>query len=356
VFGTTGRFAIYHPGSPTGVLDELGQPDLNVFTGLPSVQGYGSILSEGYGQATGTHTLDSVDTCALADGTFTQLRLSTVLALPSALTPPVPTGATVSTPPPNCPGEPARQRDFTLGRTVPVLSVRLVDGSPSVPRVGVVGPGGITTYPHQSAARSGGGWTVTLATPAPAVGLAVSTPVAGSSTVSSADGASFALDGPLQAALAGPGWRYAGQWEGFARYRARRVLPAVWVTGGGTGTANLVSTTASGPSVVRVSASRPVVVVRAEAYLPGWSVRAVPVGGGATRTLSVEQKGLVQAVRVPAGRWTLTFGYHPSGLDAGLGASAAGLVALLALGVVWRWRRSKNETSPHHSARSGTGR
>jgi hypothetical protein len=355
VLGTTGRFAIYHPGSPTGLLDELGQPDLNIFTGLASVQGYGSILSEGYGQTTGTHTLDSFDTCALAAGTFTQLRLSSMLALPSALTPPVPAGATVPAPPPFCPGESGRQRDFTLGRTVPLASVRLVDPSRSVPRVGVVGPDGSTTYPRQWAMRSGGDWTVTLATPRPVVGLAVSTPVAGNSVVHAADGGSFALDGPLQAAMAGPGWRYAGEWEGFARYRARRVLPPVWVVGGGASTASLVSSTPSGTWVVRVSATRPVEVVRSEAYLPGWSVQAVPAGGGAGRTLSVDEKGLVQAVRVPAGRWTLTFRYHPSGLDVGLGTTAAGLVALVVLAAVWWWRRSKHRAS-RHPAPAETGR
>ena len=40
--------------------------------------------------------------------------------------------------------------------------------------------------------------------------------------------------------------------------------------------------------------------------------------------------GLVQAVRVPAGRWTLTFVYRPAGLDAGLAGSALGLAALAA--------------------------
>jgi hypothetical protein len=340
VLGTQGRFGIFHPGSPTGVLDDLGQPDLNIFTGLPSVQGYGSILSEAYGQATGTHTLDDVDTCALADGTFAQLRLSTLLALPDALAPSVPAGGVVPAPPAPCPGAPARQRTFTLGRRVRVASVRLVGGSSVPPRVGVRGADGSTTWPRQSATRSAGGvWTVTLPAPAPAVGLAVSTAVARTSVVTGADGGRWALDGPLQAAMAAPGWRYAGEWEGFARYRARRVLPPVWVADRGAGSASLLSTSASGTSVVRVSASGPVEVVRSEAYLAGWSVQAVPAGGGPSRTLPVVQWGLVQAVRVPSGRWTLTFTYRPSALDLALAATGAGLAALVVLAVAWWWRR-----------------
>lgn len=349
VLGTTGRFAIYHFGSPVDVLDEIGQPDLNVFTRLPSVQGYGSILSEGYGQATGTHTLDDIDPCALADGTFQQLRLSTLMALPSALTPPVPAGGTAPPAPPACPGAPSARRAFTLGREVRVSSVLLVGAAGAAPRLGIVGPGGRVTWPRQSLSRG----TVTLASPSTATGLVLSTPVAGTSVVTGAGGGRWALDGPLQAALSRPTWRYAGEWEGYARYRARRVRPPVWLTDGSAGTARLVSSTEWGTAVVRVTASRPAVLVRSEAYLPGWSVRAVPAGGGTPRTLPVVQRGLVQAVRVPAGRWTLTFGYHPSGLDAGLAATGAGLAGLAALAAAWWWRRRRRLRASPIPSRAG---
>jgi hypothetical protein len=69
VLGSTGRFAIYDTSGPTETLELIGQPDLNAFTKLPSVIGYGSILSNSYGSATGTHTLDTLTPCALADGT-----------------------------------------------------------------------------------------------------------------------------------------------------------------------------------------------------------------------------------------------------------------------------------------------
>lgn len=334
VLGATGRFAIDDPAQVDNVLDRVGQPDLNVVTGLPSVQGYGSILSGRYGQATGTHTLDRLDPCALADGTFYQLRLASMLVVPTAVAPPA------GTPPPaTCPGAPARRTAFSLGRVVRVASARLV-GAAAAPRLGLLRPGGATTWPSQRATPApGGAWTVTLAAPVAAVGLVVSTPVAGTSVVDGAGAGRgrWVLDGELQVALGGSSWRYAGSWQGYARYRAARVRPAVWTAGGGS--ARLVSTTGWGTAVVRAEAPFPVTVVRSEAYLTGWSVRAVPAGGGPARTLPVVRRGLVQAVRVPAGRWTLTFAYHPPGLDAGLAGTAAGLAGMVALAVAWWWRR-----------------
>jgi hypothetical protein len=126
VLGSTGRFALYDTVTIDDVLDDVGQPDLNVFTGLPSVQGYGSILSGRYGRATGTHTLDRLSPCALADGTFDQVRLASLLVLPTAVAPAVPRGAGAPPAPPACPGVAARRTSFTLGRAVGVVSAHLV--------------------------------------------------------------------------------------------------------------------------------------------------------------------------------------------------------------------------------------
>jgi hypothetical protein len=63
----------------------LGVPNMNVFTRLPSVQGYGSLESTNYDDATGTHPQAAVDPCRLADGTFSQLRLATIVVASSKL-------------------------------------------------------------------------------------------------------------------------------------------------------------------------------------------------------------------------------------------------------------------------------
>ena len=76
MLGTAGRFAINDHVSPKYVhLGAIGQTDLNVFTTLPSIQGYGSIVDNTYGEATRSHDIDKFDPCALALGPGRPARL-----------------------------------------------------------------------------------------------------------------------------------------------------------------------------------------------------------------------------------------------------------------------------------------
>jgi len=80
LLGTKGRFALVGGGGErSGAFRILGEPNMNVFTGLSSVQGYGSLISTIYDDATGTHPQAALNPCRLADGTFTQLRLSAIV-------------------------------------------------------------------------------------------------------------------------------------------------------------------------------------------------------------------------------------------------------------------------------------
>jgi uncharacterized membrane protein len=79
IFGTNGRTALVDQGGAhQKEFQALGVPNMNVFTKLPSVQGYGSLISTNYDNSTGTHPQSAVDPCRLADGTFAQLRLSAI--------------------------------------------------------------------------------------------------------------------------------------------------------------------------------------------------------------------------------------------------------------------------------------
>ena len=347
VLGSSGRFAIYDTGGPTETLNTLGQPDLNAFTKLPSVVGYGSIIDESYGTATGTHTLDTLDTCALAEGVFTQLRLAALLTRPTFLTQVLPpTAPAPSTAPPSaapCPGAPApgtaHRRTFWLGQPLELSGASLVRtaGDATGPlRLGVVGPRGAVTWPAETVRRTSGGWSVAFHRPPTAWGVVVAGParaVADTSSVTTTAGPRLVLDGVLQEALSTTSWGLRGGWKWFVTFDARRLLPHVWTTGASGAVARQLSAGADGGAVVAVSARRPVTVVRSEAFTSGWSVAAVPAGGGPARTLAVSEVGLVQGVRVPAGRWTLTFDYHPRGFDVGAALSAAGLMALAAAGL-----------------------
>ncbi|HVX21631.1 MAG TPA: hypothetical protein VHB02_09805 [Acidimicrobiales bacterium] len=352
VLGNDGRFAIYDTSAlNVSDLSTIGQPDLNVLTKRPSVQGYGSILAHTYGTVTGTHSLDTLDPCALARGVFAPLRLATLLTLPQFLAPKVTAGQQPAAPA-ACPGAPAAgtagRRTFYLGSSVTLSSASLVRTGPAAAgagelRVGVVGPGGRTGWPVETVRTTAAGWTVRFATPQPAAGLVVTGPassVSDTSVVDGTDGGRWALDGVLQQALGQPGWRYAGHWAQYGRFVRTGVPPPVWVAGAPAGSsATELSTTDWGTTVDRVTAAGPVTVVRSEAYMPGWRVQAVPVGGGPTRDLPVHRVGLVQGVRVPAGRWVLTFLYRPPGLNAGLAGSAVGLAGFVAVGVAALVRR-----------------
>jgi len=358
VLGTRGRFAIYDTtGQNLQVLSAIGQPDLNAFTGLPSVQGYGSIVESGYGNETGAHFLDTFDPCALARGVFDPLRLATLLTLPQFLAPQVVAGRSAQLPVPPagqsasaCPGAPspgtAATRSLYLGQVLDVSTVSVVLEHPgghrgrAAPRIGVVGIDGRTSWPNASVVATGDGWTARFARARPGVGIVV---VGAGGTVSArssvvAMGGTYSFDGVLQDAVGQAGWRYVGLWQGFVRFDRLHVRPPVWLAGSPRARVRQLSVGADGSVLVAVSAPEPVVVVRSEAYQKGWHVDAVPVGGGPTRSLPVVADGLVQEVHVPAGSYLLTFRYRASGLTLGLLGSSLALGGFVVLGIV-AWRR-----------------
>lgn len=73
---------LYYPGYTRGGKNLLPVPDLNVLSGLPSVQGYGSLVADSYESATGTHTQGGMDPSVLSSGLADQLDLGTVFVNP----------------------------------------------------------------------------------------------------------------------------------------------------------------------------------------------------------------------------------------------------------------------------------
>ena len=360
VLGTEGRFAIYYPASDYVQLGAIGQPDLNVFTTLPSVQGYGSIVDNTYGTATGSHSIDTLDRCALARGVFTPLRLRTLLTAPAQLAPEVPSSGVVPSPPPPCPGAPpagtAQERTWYFGQALTLTRATLVTPRRSAStalagsRVGVLRAGGAVVFPALTIRAAGDHATVTFRSPEGAVGLVVRgnpRAVSDTSEVTTADGPRYALVGSVQDALGQPGWAFTGTWAGNARFERVRVRPPVWIESGPAGaTATEVETADNGAEVDRVTTSAPALLVRSESNLPGWRATAVPTTGGASRPLPIRAVGLIQGVRLPAGSWTVTFTYRAPGLDLGLAGSAVGIGAvLIAVGVRVARRRRVRRTA-----------
>ena len=389
VLGTSGRFAIVDTTvSHIDTLSSVGQPDLNVFTGLSSVQGYGSIVSDSYGAPTGSHRLDTVSPCALETGTFGPLRLSTMLVSAGDLAPGTrAVGPVTPAPAAPCPGAPApgsaHRRTFYLGRQIALGSATLAvtEGTApaGTPRVGVVTPDGTTRWPAESVRPTPTGWAVDFRRPQTAAGIVVEGPareIADTSTLQGARGGRWVLDGLVQDALDTSTWRFAGTLDGGLGIfrRTRPVRPPVWLAAPAPGSSvRQVAAPDWGGAVVHVVATRPVTVVWSEAYLAGWHATLTPVSGGHARArgaqragvrsvpLTVRPHGLIQSVRVPAGRWVLTFHFRPKLLTLGIAgscAAVAGFLALLAMAVVnfRRRRRAPLAGAAHGAPASGDGR
>ena len=372
VLGSEGRFAIYHPDANYVQLGAIGQPDLNVFTTLPSVQGYGSIVDNTYGQATGSHYIDTLDPCALARGVFTPLRLHTLISGAGQLAPEVPSSGVVPSPPAPCPGAPppgtATERTWYFGQGLTLAGAALATPGLSAAtalagsRVGVLRAGGVVDFPALTVRPAGDHATVAFRSPEEAVGLVVRgnpRAVSDTSEVRTTGGGRYALDGSIQDALGQTGWAFTGTWAGNARFELARVRPPVWLQSGPAGaTATRVRIDDNGTEVDRVGTSSPALLVRSESNLPGWEATAAPTAGGASHPLPIRAVGLIQGVRLPAGSWTVTFTYRAPGLDPGLAGSTLGIGAVLVVvGTrVVRRRRSHAAPAPARLPQAGVRR
>ncbi|HUC05111.1 MAG TPA: hypothetical protein VL961_06915 [Acidimicrobiales bacterium] len=370
-----GRFAIYDPALlDSGELSALGTPDANVVTGTMSIQGYGSTTDRHYAAATGTHSLsgggqDTFDPSAAANGVFDQLDTSDVFA-PSAYFAPT-THDTME----EDPG--AGRRMTTAGgtaswflgtpvdvsaATVTVQSTRPApnrgsesDHAPDEPvRVGLLGPDGRVTWSVEVAALGTGAaggpagattWRATWPRRTPAVGVEVETlvPAAlGAPAVSFANGGHATLDGALQGGVTAPHWEYAGSDGAFAFYRDTRArTPLTLQPVAGRTMAGATVHRRSGPNLdpssATVSSPHGIGVVRAVAFIPGWTATWQAAGSPTTAPLRVRRSGVVQAVTVPAGTGTVTWRYSGPGVTAGEALTAVATVAVAALLLVAAW-------------------
>ncbi|MHB1852308.1 MAG: hypothetical protein ACYCU6_09035, partial [Acidimicrobiales bacterium] len=101
-------------------------------------------------------------------------------------------------------------------------------------------------------------------------------------------------------------------------------------------------------------------VVRAVAFVPGWSASWTP-SSGPPRPLAVRRLGVVQVVRAPAGRGVVTWRYIAPGLFAGelLSLASAALITSIVVAAALgnrkqrsgtrRVRRERRRVRPGHS-------
>jgi hypothetical protein len=341
LFGTNGRTALVdHGGEHAKQFQALGEPNMNVFTKLASVQGYGSLIAGIYDGSTGTHPQASVDPCRLADGTFTQLRLAAVAVSYSQLS----HNVNVPVPPaPNCrmaPATPKAGRYFGQLLRVHTVVVHGRGGQPvstgtvyfsllagNGRRVGPVlhelGANLISfTIPGRTYEAAG---FELFSKQVVSVGEAYVQQLAPIRET-------YQLNSPMQEALDSSTWRLTDTVGTFSVFKAETVKPPVWLAASSNGTVSHVKNAAWGDTWVDVNAHSAVTLVRSMDYLPGWRATAVNMKTGTSEALKVTRNGLIQQVTVPSGEWRIHFHYHAPHIELGLAGSLAGSGLVIAVG------------------------
>jgi|SRR5579862_835623 len=361
-----GRFAVYDP-TLVGRPRELGVPDGNVLAGTYSVQGYGSIVDARYARAAGVHGLsgegqDVFAPAAARDGVFDSLDTTDLFAPAQSFTtrlsdrgsspPSGPAsngpGARRLTPAPSASaGDRVRPGRATWYLGVPhsVTSVVLrTRGGGDVKRVGILTPSGRTVWASTPVAE---GRTVRAVWPRPqrAVGIVASAGSAGGTggsgivvepPVVATTVGRFELDGALQSAVFAPHWAYAGVDGAFAIFRNRRADPPLRLRAApGARLAGATVRQISGPRLepasAEVASPHGAEVVRGVADVPGWQATWTPAGGDRSHPLMVRRLGVVQVVRVPAGRGVVAWYYAAPRFLTGAWLTAGALAVVLVL-------------------------
>ena len=354
-----GRYALVDPsGQNHYTFEDLGAANMNVFTKLQSVQGYGSLIDELYGNVTDTHPLFGLDGCQLARGVYHQLRLSTVVVPTDKLT----SLMTSSTVAPSPCLNPAREASIVryFGVSLPVRSVDVTG----------VGAQAVATYPVSAQLLNARGKPEGAVVTVPggssltfdfanqhesAAGVSVTSVVGvlvGSSAVveRGPSRVTYSLNTSFQEALSSSAWHDEGTVGSLTYFRATSIRASDWLGSHAASSRILkIEDTTWGDSWVTIDATHPTVLKRSMEWIPGWRATAVNVATGKVEKLHVVRSGLIQQVIVPRGTWKVHFHYHAPFIDVGLVGSVGGTLALLASILFvrgWVPRRRKGKVKP----------
>ena len=249
VLGSEGRFAIYHPASNYVLLGAIGQPDLNVFTTLPSVQGYGSIVDNTYGRPpVPTSSTRSTDAPWPA-GSSRRCGCARCSPVPASWPPRsrAPGRCRARPRPARGHGRPARpsERTWYFGQALTLTGATLATPgrSASTALAGLEGGRAQGGRRRRLSGRSESGppattppWPSTRQR-APLDWSSGGTP--GRCRIPPRSPPPMALVTPWTAASrtpsASPGWAFTGTWAGNARFERTSVRPPVWLQNGPAG-------------------------------------------------------------------------------------------------------------------------
>jgi hypothetical protein len=357
LFGSTGRtLMIDYAGFNANAIQNLGIVDSNVFTGIPSAQGYGSLVSAQYAQVTGTHSEALADPCNLGRGEFKQLNLTSVVIASQQLMTALYPGIVLS---PLCLAQRWNVGTTTryFGREMNVKSIEIqvlsktsspVD-SLKLQMINSVGkPTGVFATPNGSAdnyisfkfagtGALGAGFTLSSPSDFKLKSTLVTSAVSPSVV--------YELNNSFQLAMDAAPWVMTKTFGTLAVFRSFAKDIEYRFSGDAcdckiTSIKNVIY----GDSWVYVDDSNSADLIRSMAYLPGWHATAINSETGTSRGLTIEKYGLIQKVHVPSGKWIVHFHYHAPFIEKSLLISLfSGLsVGGIALWPVLTRRRSRN--------------
>jgi hypothetical protein len=378
-FAHGGRFAIYDPGLlDSSELATLGAPDSNLITRTPSIEGYGSIVNSQYASATGSHLATGqgqnvLSLRAIGNGTLDQLD-TTVLLTPAAyLITPATAGGTFAGParagPGTAPGvrsvAPHRSATWYLGSELRVssVSVPVAHGAMAADalggvRIGLTCANGVVTW---LGAVPGPGSSLIARFSGPVAGVSLRVSAGGrplrlgAPTLTTASGVRYRLDGALQGALVPPRWRFRAFDGGFAVFSDSLAGRGLRLPASAVGASvRPLSGPAYAPGSAEVSSPHGVTVIRSADDIPGWTATWHPAGSAGSVLLAIHRLGLVQAVRVPAGRGVVVWQYSPPGGAVGLAVSLGAFAVMVITCAFVALRRRPRRDPADPAAEPGT--
>ena len=327
--------------------ERLGTPNLNVFTGIPSIQGYGSLVSRRYDNALHVHQLAGLDACAVASGRTRQLDLRTLVVSSSVLSEVV---TSTTAPVQQCGrADNAVYHSRYFGEALDVVRIRaLTDDLDRPVAVGLYDAHGSiivrrVVTPVKGAVDirlSGHAYGAFINSLSDTWGFTLS-----HIEVATSDSRTYRLDEVYQQAIAGNEWTYVSTGTGFAVFRSE---------GSGRFWTSLEMPTRSlvhhqalwGDEWVRLRTPLPLTLWRSTAWLPGWRATATNLDTHREINLLVQRSDLIQKVSLPAGRWKVHFHYHAPHIAGGLLVSTfSTLLILLAFAWMRVERRRRERTS-----------
>ncbi len=330
LLGTYGRIAVVDPlvlSYHQGAL--LGFGNLDIFTQLQSVQGYGSLVAARYADATGARLLGTLGGCQLARGNFVQLRLSAMAISRNALLGTWPLPAV-------CQDRPTHELRRYFGEVLDTQLLRFWS-SQSFPvalhdRVVLLTSTGRRERVTPQVSVHGRLLIARFPTVPRAAGVEFDVP--GKVTIDSVvvygrGTPPEPLNVPLQVGLSQRAWHLVAV-IGHVSYFKSKVGPPVWLAHPATGaTARQVASDDAGDATVVVRSPVAATLVRSVAWFPGWNA-TITRNGHVAAIVPVARDGLVQSVALPAGTETVEFTYDAPYLAEGLALSGAGLAVVVA--------------------------